>query len=249
MKILRLVLLTLMFPLVVVIGQPRSDRLQDGLLGPVRGVIETYTQSECKDPSPVNHTGSIRLISYDREGNKTAESYDPNYSFSAALTYSRATDGTVLMYDTVNRFGNMPVQILVYRIVREYDSTGNMLKEVAYRGVTMVYQIKFTSDTKGRVVNSKTLQAAQSYSFDQRFTAAEPSTFKPFSSEAIYKYGAGVFPEKATFLSDGKATSFYSYQYKYDGRGNWVKRTEVWKSRTSDVDSNKTVTCRKLDYY
>jgi hypothetical protein len=197
----------------------------------------------------VNHAGSIRLVGYDREGNKTAETYDPNYSYSAALTYRRATDGTVLMYDTVNRSGNMPLQILVYKLVHEYDSTGYMLKEVAYRGDTMVYRIDFISDRKGRVVNTKTLQAAQPYSFDQRITATEPSTFKPFSTEAIYEYGAGVFPEKAAFLSNGKATSFYSYQYEYDRRGNWVKRIEVWKSRNSDVDSSKTVTCRKLDYY
>jgi hypothetical protein len=197
----------------------------------------------------VNPPGSIHLVDYDLEGNKTAETYDPNYSYSPALTYRRGIDGTMLMYDTVNRSGNLPVQVLVYKLVHEYDTTGYMLNEVAYRGDTMVYRIDFISDRKGRVVNKKTLQAAQPYSFDQRFTVAEPSTFKPFSTEAIYEYGAGVFPKKVAFLSNGKATSFYSYQYEYDRRGNWVKRIEVWKSHKSDVDSSKTVTCRKLDYY
>ena len=248
MKILRPVLLTLMFPLVVVSGQPRSDRLQDGLLGPVRGVVETSSQSDCKDLGP-GYGGSIHIIGYDNEGNKTTETYDPNYSDSPFLTYRHAPDGTVLVSNTLNRSGNMPFQVLVYKIVREYDSAGNTLKEETYRGITMVERVEYTRDGKGRVVNTKTLHAAQPYSFDSRIRPAEASQFKPFSTGAIYKYRGGIFPEKATFLSDGKATSFYSYQYEYDGRGNWVKRTGVWTSGTSDVDSNKTVTCRKLDYY
>jgi hypothetical protein len=246
-----LVLLTLMVPLVV-IGQARSDRLQDGLLGPVKRVVETSSQSGCKDLAPSSYSGTIHIIGYDQEGNKTIETYDPNYSYSPLLTYSHAADGTVLVYNTVNHSGNMPVQVLVYKIVRDYDSVGNIQKEESYRGITMVQRVEYTRDGKGRIVNAKTLHAAQPYSFDSRIQpAGDPSQFKSFSTGAIYKYGGGVFPEQATMLMNDRATGLYSYHYEYDPRGNWVKRNEAWKSLTARSDSGKivTVTCRNLNYY
>jgi hypothetical protein len=158
----------------------------------------------------------------------------------------------VLVYNTVNRSGNMPVQVLVYKIVVTMTQQGISKKKSRIAELQWFSGLNIPVMVRDRIVNAKTLHAAQPYSFDSRIQpAGDPSQFKSFSTGAIYKYGGGVFPEQATMLMNDRATGLYSYHYEYDPRGNWVKRNEAWKSLTARSDSGKivTVTCRNLNYY
>jgi hypothetical protein len=250
MKALFPVLLIFTSSLAVVRGQPKPDTLQDGLIGSVQSVLETYSQSECKTKSPEGYAGSMRLTSYDREGNKATEAFELYSCDAPRIQYDRAIDGTVLTYSEIGRCQNsLPYRIPVYRLVREYDSAGNISKEVSYLKELMVWRSDYTYDRKSRLVKKTTLSTAEPYTFDKRITVIKPSTFKPFTIEEIYKYGTAAFPKKVMFVRDGKATGSYSYQYKYDARGNWVKRIEIGGPPASPAVGSKTVTCHQLTYY
>ena len=115
---------------IAVCGQQKPDRLQDGLLGSVKSVVETYSQSECKDPSSGNYAGSIRVTAYDREGKKATEAFDLYSCDSPRIYYSHAPDGTVLTYEETGRCQNsLPIRVPDYNLLRKYDAVGNISRE------------------------------------------------------------------------------------------------------------------------
>jgi len=243
-------ILLILTSLAVLPGPRKTDRLQDGLVGPVNSVVETYSQSECQALGPGGYAGSLRVTSYDREGNKASEAFDLYSCDSPRIYYSQAPDGTVVTYEETGRCRNsLPIRVPVYKLVREYDLAGNTLREVSYLNHSMVWRSDYVYDGKSRLVKKTILNAAEPYNFNHQFIVPRPSTFQPFIIGEIYKYGAGAFPQKVTFLRDGKATWSYSYQYEYDSRGNWVKRVELGRPHMSGTPGSKTVTCHTLTYY
>ena len=245
-----MLLVYMLSPLAIVSGQSRSDRWRDRLFGPVHTVVETNSQSGCKKRGPGRDVGSVAITSYDREGNKTTEAYDPSYCYSHIIHYSRDPDGSVRSYREGNRCGNMPVEIPLYKIVRDYDSAVNTLKEEYYHETVLVSRVEYTYDRKGRLAKKMTLQAAEPVNVgDDRFTVTATNKFKAFTTEEVYEYGTGAFPKKVTFLGGNKALSSYTYEYVFDSRRNWIKRIAVQHPGTIRVPVLKTVACRELIYY
>ena len=241
-----MLLVFMLSPVALVSGQPRSDRSRDRLFGPVQTVVETYSQSEC---GPGRYGGSVAITSYDREGYETTEAYDPSFCYSPVIHYRHDPDGSVHSYQDGNRCGDMPVQIPLYKILRGYDSSTNTLKEEYYHGGVLVSRIVYVYDRKGRPAKKRTFQAAEPVTGESRFTGPASDKFKPIAMEEVYKYGTGAFPDRVTFIRDGKALWSYSYEYVLDPKGNWTQRIAVQHPGTVQVPTLKTVTCRELTYW
>lgn len=244
-----MLLVLVLSPLAVVKAQPGPDSRRDGLFGPVQSVVETNSQAECMKPGPGRYAGSVAITSYDREGNKTKEAYDQFSCSLPVIHYTRDPDGSVRSYQEVNRCGDMPAQLLLYKIVRDYDSAANRLKEEYYHEGKLISRVEYVYDRKGRWVNKMTLQAAWPIIYESPLKVTAADKFKPFTTEEVYKYGAGAFPKKVTIIRDGKALWSYSYEYVLDQRGNWTKRVAVQHPGAVKVPTLKTVACRELTYY
>lgn len=92
MKIMLLVFMV--SPVAMISGPPRTDRWCDGLFGTEKTIVETNSKSQCKKPGPAGCTGSVAITTYDNEGNKTTEAYDP-CSCLPVVHYRRNPDDSV----------------------------------------------------------------------------------------------------------------------------------------------------------
>jgi hypothetical protein len=237
--------LTLVFPLSVVQCQPKPDRVQDGLLGAVKSVEDFNPPGKCKDWNSLNDAGTRSLVTYDQEGTKTSEG-PASGCCSCRTIFRRQEPNSLMAYQTVNGCGDMPLTFPVYKLVREYDSAGNLSKEKTIQKDLLVATVEYTWDKKGRIMKKKRTYHAHLFSHYSTLTVVGP--FIPTTVEEVDEYGDGKFPKKVIFLREGKVTGSYSYKYKYDRMGNWVQRIGVFHNPTRP-ERLLGVECRKITYF
>lgn len=250
----------------VLIGAEKLDSRKDaGLVGAVRSVLSV----EKRDYGGYVKTFSTISYSYDRDG-AAIESLSHNADIEIHSQQIVALDhSSIYVY---NQKGQLE-KIAHYdpdgsdrgRIEYRYDSEGRLIerktyvgaKELFHKGI-ITYPAKLQSLEKtdsyheGRVVPGYQLLST----FNEKGELIERLTLKHDGSpdhKIIYSYDdKGNLTKEAHYNEKNVYSWAHLYSYKFDNRGNWVERKDMYTQPDREAKSDDRawmMTYRVITYY
>lgn len=233
--------------------QKKSDRERDGLIGPVHLVAE----SRLKTMASVGEAGFVTRRTYNREGN-LLEISAPSFGLSRTIeTFERLGDGAGRMHRRSVGVSDMGPVSLIYN--PPGDKYGAELYTVRYShdsrykraaaGVTL----DSTSIHESLIAADKIVRR-KLYVFDpqSRLTQEiEVWSHDLVVRQTFYKYESPSVkaPQYMELRVDGVQKYEVWFEYEFDDRGNWIKRTKVKEDPFIPSSPPNLVTYRTITYY
>jgi hypothetical protein len=251
MKGMPIILLLGLTAVIPASAQWKTDRELDQLTGPVKTIVVEdakiiYGFGQYIE-GPRSHS---RTTTYDPNGKKIRENPKPHSCGTGDLFNSKVdvfTDAdnrtrTEVIYDESNK----PVSKHVW----SYDEQGRLIDWSIYKGLFIDWSI-INSALTGELM----LEGRWVYTYDERGNRTKAVRLDHagrMERGEYYVYDEMNNPiERASLEADSTAQDKLSYNYEYDLRGNWIKKTtSVWvvKDGRSYIEPAE-VTYRTITYY
>jgi hypothetical protein len=227
--------------------QKKSDREIAGLVGPVEMVRE-YIGSTCTklDDSVLGKTKAYRTMTFAENGSALEEIS----LYGARTKFSQDAEGnrirTAFLTGSSTSSG-LPPPPTIYKESDRYDNLGRLAERIIHWGqstanLAACSRVVYTYDVKGR--------ALEELSFNCATNSSSPlarMTYSYSSSKA-----REALEEGSLFDGDGVLKGRWAYRdYRFDRKGNWVRRTEIAENVLSGGQTAKVtvIHCRVLRYY
>jgi hypothetical protein len=191
-----------------------------------------------------DHTGRLggRLVStFDEKGNQTSET---SYQGDGALSS---------------------------KTISKFDDNGNKTEVIQYQGDTLRYKIRYSYDTKGRILEQEIVEF-------NRLPNALPTSHAPEPGKMVYTYDDDKrTKEVATYDVDGTLKGKVAYAYderqneveqtafnadgslkngdilftnlEYDSHGNWTRKTRLIQTEKGGPPQANHAELRVITYY
>jgi hypothetical protein len=227
----------------------KSDREHDGLNGPVKTVSIEVTKLSTKSGKLVeDRPALIYTLDYDPQGNRVKQVIHSNYD---DIVYPDRTANTRISYHydsegnrTESHFNpNLLGDVKTGRVrwVFRHDQNGNRIEEALY------------GHNRNSLSNVQTLLSTYTHTYDDMGNKVESNMIV---RGALYYKWEYTNDEKGNVLEmtcykRNKFDQRMAYDYKFDGRGNWIRRITgkaVTKNGRTYYEPIE-VTYRTITYY
>src|SRR5215475_8290851 len=219
-------------------AQPKTDREQYGLAGPVKKVvIETAKLSNKFGKWEEEGRKAAETLTFNAQGNLTEhETYAPDGTLKSEAVYTYDSQGNKTEENAYTpplvRFFKGTLQ---FKDVYTYDAKGNLTEEDVYTpSGTPKSRALYAYDAKGNRTENKNLytpdgilKAKEIRTYDAKGNLTEEASYTPdgtVKSREVRTYDVkGNLIQDAFYAPDLQKKEAYSYE---DGSfGNWIKMT------------------------
>lgn len=205
------------------------------------------------------NVSQVGLTKYDTDGNRTEVAFhNPNCGLMSLLVCEYDDNGKEIgcVYTSAQGL------IIKQKSVPVYDHTGNKAEETwFYEDGTRSRKYTYKYHPDGRLLEQLTYKYADDGSLEEKRISlygeegnvVETSCFDAdgqlLEGQTRYKYDEqGNEVEVASNNANGGLYSMTSYSYTFDSSGNWISRTEKYKTSVSDFET-RSGAYRTLTYY
>jgi len=205
------------------------------------------------------NVSQVGFTKYDTDGNRTEVVFhNPNGGLVSSLVCDYDDNGKEVGSVYTSAQGLITKQ----KSVPVYDQTGNKAEESwFYEDGTRSRKYIYKYDPDGRLLEQLIHKYADDGSLEEErisLYSEKGNIVETFCLDADgqllegqtkYEYDEqGNETEVASYNPNGDLYSTTSYSYTFDSSGNWIKRTENFKTKLSGFET-KSITYRTLTYY
>ena len=231
-------------------AQQKTDKEIKDLQGNIHVVRSTIFYEVKTGKTVKKGIQSESTETYNQQGNLTEALSIFAQQLAHKTTYSKDAEGNRIEKMAVERLlprANEPPpppapmgssdDVLEFKTTAKFDSKENRLETITYRKSGELLHTKiYLFDEKGRVIEESQKDGPK----------------VPFGSQ--YKIQSkrdekGVVTESINYAKDGTVERRTLYQYVFDARGNWVRRTESLFDKNNKPLTDSFITQRKIAYY
>lgn len=170
-------------------------------------------RAEYRIVQPNGSAGDERYVyKYDPNGNKVAEELYYKTSLISRNENSYDDQGRLISQTIYNPDGSVSARMRV-----SFSPDGKPLERIRHDGDLVTYRVRYTYDTKGRLVEVETTGS---------YVESDSNSEEHVTGTVVYVY-KGKDQPKEMLIHNQDGTLRERVVFSYDSRGNWTKKTTM----------------------